>query len=64
VAVGIDRSRRDMSQLGKAIEHRGDAEIAHGHQRRLPYAEILGMDQAGGRQDRARERKRRGLLSS
>ena len=54
--------RRDMGEFGEAVEHHGDAEIAQRHHRRLPDAEILGVDQAEERQDRAREREGRGLL--
>src|SRR5580658_4200778 len=62
MAMRLDRGRRDMGEFGEAVEHHGDAEIAQRHQGRLPDAEILGVDQAEERQNRAREREGCGLL--
>ena len=38
--------RADMGELGEGVEHDGDAQIAQRHHRRLPDAEVLGVDQA------------------
>src|ERR1700722_10986865 len=63
VMLHLERhGRADMGELGEGVEHHGDAQIAHRHHRRLPDAEVLGVDQAEEGQDRARKRKRRGLL--
>src|ERR1700733_3117906 len=63
VMLHLERlGRRDMGEFGEAVEHGGDAEITQRHHWRLPDPKILRMNQAEEREDRARERKGRGLL--
>ena len=50
------------ANFGEAVKHHGDAEIAQRHHRRLPDAEILGVDQPEEGQNRAGERERCGFL--